>query len=146
MSRHSDLIHTLHHIWSSGDLSLVEKVYAADFCAYWPKSAAVPVRRGHEGVVFGVKALRDAFPDWHETVVDVFCSGDRVASRTIARGTHLAPFGDLNPSGRRIEIHEMSSFRIAGDRVVEHHCLFDEMARLRGLGADASYLRKMLKQ
>lgn len=145
MSRSNiDLVRTLHYIWSSGDGDLIPDVYAPDFVGYWPPSAVVPVRRGHDGVLFGMTALREAFPDWTEAVIDIFGSGDRVASRTVAGGTHLAAFGGLEPTGRRVEIQESSTFRIENGRVIEHRCLFDEMTRLTNLDVPRSYLARML--
>jgi ketosteroid isomerase-like protein len=76
-----ELVKALHHIWNSGDLALIDSVYAHDFLAHWPASSEVPERRGIEGIRFGVERIRTAFPDWHEQVIDVFGSGDRVASR-----------------------------------------------------------------
>jgi hypothetical protein len=39
----------------------------------------------------------------------------------------------------------MSIFRIAGGRIAEQWCMFDELARLQQLGVDETYLRKVLK-
>jgi hypothetical protein len=76
-----DLVKALHRIWNTGDLALIDSVYARDFLAHWPASSEVPERHGIEGIRFGVARIRTAFPDWHEQVEDIFGSGDRVASR-----------------------------------------------------------------
>ena len=140
-----DLVTALHHIWNSGDLALIERVYAHDFLAHWPASSEVPERRGIDGIRFGVDRIRAAFPDWHEQVLDIFCSGDRVASRYTSTGTHQGAFWGIAPTGRRIEIQEMSIFRIADDRIAEQWCMFDDLARLQQLGVGPDYLRKVLK-
>jgi steroid delta-isomerase-like uncharacterized protein len=140
-----DLIHSLHEIWNTGNLALIDNVYAPDFLAHWPASSEVPERRGIEGVRFGVTRIRTAFPDWHERVLDVFGSADRVASRYVSTGTHRGTFWGIEPTGRRIEIEEISIFRIAGGRVAEQWCMFDELARLQQLGVGVDYLRKILK-
>ena len=140
-----DLAKALHHIWNSGELALIERVYAHDFLAHWPASSEVPERRGVEGIRFGVMRIRTAFPDWHEEVVDVFGSTDRVASRYVSTGTHQGPFWGIEPTGRRIEIQEISIFRIADGRIAEQWCMFDDLARLQQLGVGPEYLRKVLK-
>ena len=140
-----DLVTALHHIWNSGDLALVEHVYAHDYLAHWPASSEVPERRGIDGIRFGVERIRTAFPDWHEQVLDMFGSGDRVASRYVSTGTHRGAFWSIAPTGRRIEIQEMSIFRIADGRIVEQWCMFDDLARLQHLGVGPDYLRKVLK-
>ena len=105
-----ELVKALHRIWNTGDLALIERVYARDFLAHWPASSEVPERRGIEGIRFGVERIRTAFPDWHEQVLDVFGAGDRVASRYVSTGTHKGAFWGIEPTGRRIEIQEMSIF------------------------------------
>jgi predicted ester cyclase len=84
-------------------------------------------------------------PDWHEQVVDVFGSGDRVASRYVSTGTHKGTFWGIEPTGRRIEIQEISIFRIADGRIVEQWCMFDDLARLQQLGVSVEHLRNVLK-
>ncbi len=140
-----DLVRTLHQIWNTGDLALIDRVYAHDFLAHWPPSSEVPERRGIEGIRFGVERIRTAFPDWHEQVVDIFGSGDRVASRYVSTGTHKGTFWGIAPTGRRIEIQEISIFRIAEGRIVEQWCMFDDLARLQQLGVGVEHLRKVLK-
>jgi steroid delta-isomerase-like uncharacterized protein len=128
------LVQLLHQLWNRGDLDLVERIYAPDFVAHWPGSSEMPERRGHDGVRFGLNRIRTAFPDWHEEVLDIFGAGDRVVTRYRSTGTHLGPFWDIPPSGRRIVIDEISIYRCADGRVAEQWCLCDELARLQQLG------------
>jgi hypothetical protein len=46
-----DLAKALHQIWNTGDLALIESVYARDCLAHWQASSEVPERRGIEGVI-----------------------------------------------------------------------------------------------
>lgn len=140
-----ELAEALHELWSTGNLDLVDRVYAPDFVAHWPPSSEVPERRGTEGIRFGVERIRTAFPDWHEHVLDIFGSGDRVTSRYVSTGTHRGNFWGIPATGRRVEIHEISIYRCADGRIVEQWCMFDELARLQQLGVDESYLRRTLK-
>ena len=124
------LVCRLHEIWNTGNIELIHGAYAENFVAHWPVSSEVPTRRGIDGVRFGVERIRRAFPDWHEEVLDVFGSGDRVASRYLSTGTHRGTFWGIEATGRRVEIQEISLFRVAEGRVVEQWCMFDELARL----------------
>src|ERR1043165_8729660 len=85
-----DLVKALHQIWNTGDLALIDSIYAQDFLAHWPPSSEVPERRGIEGIRFGVERIRTAFPDWHEEVIDVFGSGDRDRKSTRLNSSHVA--------------------------------------------------------
>ena len=79
-----DLVHRLHEIWNAGNLELIDSVYAPDFVAHWPASSEIPERRGIDGIRLGVTRIRTAFPDWHERVLDVFGSADKLASRYVS--------------------------------------------------------------
>jgi len=140
-----ELALALHELWNTGNLDLIEQVYAPDFIAHWPPSSEVPERRGIEGIRFGVNRIRTAFPDWHEEVLDIFGSGDRVTTRYVSTGTHQGAFWGIPPTGRRIEIHEISIFRCANGRIAEQWCMCDELARLQQLGVDEVQLRRALK-
>ena len=63
----------------------------------------------------------------------------------VSTPTHSGPYWGLEPTGKRIEIQEISILRCAGGRVVEQWCIFDELARLQQLGVREAYLRRMLK-
>ena len=139
------LINRLHEIWNTGNLELIENVYAPDFVAHWPASSKIPERRGIDGIRSGLTQTRIAFPDWYERVLDVFGSGDKVVSRYVSTGTHRGTFWGIEPAGRRVEIQEISIFRIAGDRVAEQWCMLDELARLQQLQVGVDQLRQALK-
>jgi steroid delta-isomerase-like uncharacterized protein len=139
------LAHRLHEIWNTGNAELIGEVYAGDFIAHWPASSEVPERRGIEGIRFGVERIRRAFPDWHEKVLDIFGSGDRVVSRYVSTGTHRGTFWGIEATGKRIEIQEISIFRIVEGRIAEQWCMFDELARLRQIGATADDFRRALR-
>ena len=140
-----ELVQTLHEIWNTGKTELIDDVYDPNFVGYWPPSSEVPIRRGIEGIRFGVRRIRTAFPDWHEQVLEVFGTGEKVASRYVSTGTHSGPYWGLEPTGKRIEVQEISIFHCAGGRIIEQWCLIDELARLQQLEVDEIYLRKMLK-
>ncbi|MDO1558465.1 ester cyclase [Brevundimonas sp. 2R-24] len=141
-----ELALAVHDIWNTGDLDRIPRVYAEDFLAHWPPSSETPERRGLDGVVYGVKRIRTAFPDWFERVDDVLVDGDRVAVRYTSTGTHQGAFWGLAPTGARIEVREMSIYRVADGRIAEQWCLFDELARLQQLGVGADILADLLNR
>src|SRR5215510_2132861 len=96
------LVEALHEIWCTGDASMIDQIYAPDFVGHWPRSSEVPLRLGIQTLRLGLQRTRMAFPDWHERVVDVFGSGDKVATRYVSTGTHLGPYLGMSPTGRRI--------------------------------------------
>ena len=134
MSTNVDLARRLHDLWNTGDMTAISDVYHPDFQAWWPRSSETPQRKGLDGVRYGINRIRTAFPDWTETIVDIFEADDRVVSRYVSTGTHSGAFWNIQPTGRQIEIDEISIYRIAGDRIVEQWCMCDELGRLKQLG------------
>jgi steroid delta-isomerase-like uncharacterized protein len=89
---------------------------------------AVPSRDGHDGIRRAIERLRVGFPDWREHIDDMVIDEDRVAVRYHSTGTHLGAFAGMPASGRRVEVDELSIFRIKDGRVAEQWCLNDDLA------------------
>jgi steroid delta-isomerase-like uncharacterized protein len=130
------LIERLHDMWSTGDTRSIHEVYADTFVAHMPKGwGPTPSRDGHDGIRRAIERLRIGFPDWREHIDDMVIDADKVAVRYHSTGTQLGAFGGVPASGRRIEVDEMSIFRIENGRVAEQWCLNDDLAfgkQLRG--------------
>jgi predicted ester cyclase len=99
------LIRRLHELWTSGELSGLEEVYATDFV-------------GH-------------FPD----VEDILAEGNRLVTRYTSRGTHRGVFRGIAATGRAVTVPEIAIYRLTEGRVAEQWCLVDELGRLQQLGA-----------
>jgi len=135
IEKNKDLVRRLHELWSTGEVARIPEIFHPDFSGHWPRSSRKPERRGLAEVQSGLLSTRSAFPDWHETVVDMVAEGDRVATRYISTGTHRGEFWGIGPTGIKVTVHEMSIYRIAEDRVIEQWCCIDELDRLIQLGA-----------
>ena len=123
------LIQRLHDIWSTGDTRSIHEVYAENFVAHMPKGwGAVPSRDGHDGIRRAIERLRVGLPDWREHIDDMVIDEDRVAVRYHSTGTHLGAFAGMPASGRRVEVDELSIFRIKDGRVAEQWCLNNDLA------------------
>jgi len=66
--------------------------------------------------------FRGAFPDVHFQIEDMVSQGDWVATRVTGRATHLGkPMMGIEPTGLRCTWSSMGFFRVANERIVEHH-------------------------
>jgi steroid delta-isomerase-like uncharacterized protein len=135
LEKNKEVVRQLHDLWNTGDLSQVPQIFDASFAGHWPRSSRLPERRGLDAVRAGIMNTRTAFPDWHEHVEDMIAEGDRVVTRYTSTGTHRGDFWGIPPTGRRITVHEVSIYRIAGGKVAEQWCWIDELDRLHQLGA-----------
>ena len=81
-----------------------------------------------------IAGLLVAFPDLHVTVEDQIVSGNKVAFRWVAKGTHYGPLGETQPTGKQVQIDGLIIDHLAGDQVVERWEMWDQMAMLKQLG------------
>lgn len=125
------LVEKLHAIWNTGDVSLVPEVYAPDFVVHWLSGTPPRDSCGHEGAIEAITGTRAAFPDWHEDVRDMVIGDDRVVTHYVSSGTHSGSWEGIPPTGRRIEIHEMSIYRIKDGQIAEQWCVDNELSLLR---------------
>jgi len=70
--------------------------------------------------------LRTAFPDRVDTIEQVIAEGDRVGLLFRLGATHKASYCGIEPTGSRVDVHELAMLRIAGDRMVEGWFIMDE--------------------
>ncbi len=133
MSANNTVLVRRHHeeIWSKGNVDAVDEMYAPEFVGHHP---GAPDWIGPQSVKRIVRLVRDAFPDFRETVEDVFAAGDRVVTRFIASGTHRGAYRGIAPTGRSVAMPEMAIFRVAGGKIVEKWGALDRLDMFQQLG------------
>ena len=125
------VVRRLHDVWNTGDLAAVDEVYADDFVGHFPQGD----RRGREGARKGIARIRAAFPDWHEAVEQIVTEAHTVVTRYTSTGTHRGDLDGIAPTGRAITMPEISVYRVVRGRVAEQWCVYDQLGRLKQLGA-----------
>ncbi|MFN8456057.1 MAG: ester cyclase [Anaerolineae bacterium] len=78
--------------------------------------------------------FRSAFPDIQDMVEDQIADGDKVVTRTTARGTHQGELMGIPATGRQITVTAIAIDRIADNRIVERWLNFDQLGMLQQLG------------
>lgn len=91
--------------------------------------------RGPQGVAQLHDALMPAFPDMVLPLQDFVAEGEKVLVRLRVQATHTSAFGDMAPTGRRIDIGVLDLFQIRDGVLVEHWALLDNLGMLKQLGA-----------
>jgi len=129
--RNIEVIRVVHsEIWSKGNIELIDDVFADTFVGHFPAGIVY----GREGVLDRVTAHRTAFPDWTEEVEDTIADGDRVVVRFTSRGTNLGEFLGNPPTKNRVEISEVSIFKLSDGRIVEQWVFPDMLSMQHQLG------------
>ncbi|MFD0853482.1 ester cyclase, partial [Actinomadura adrarensis] len=107
---------------TTGDTSIADEVLAPD----WEDIPLMPgMAAGREGYKQTVSFVRGAFPDLDVTIQDVVASGDRVAVRSVVRGTHKADFLGVAATGRQVEFAAFDFHRLEGGRIAQSWHLED---------------------
>jgi steroid delta-isomerase-like uncharacterized protein len=119
--------------FNQGRLEVLDELCSPEVVTHDP--AEPEEVRGIEAHKARVRAYRTAMSDLRVVFEDVFASGDRVASRWTARGTHDGDLQGIAPTGRRIEITGMSIDRFDADgKVVETWDQWDNLGFMAQLG------------
>lgn len=91
------------------------------------------------GVVELVTRWRTAFPDFHESVEEVYVDGDRVVTVSAMTGTHRgvldSRIGPIEPTGRSVRWSRIAVRRLENNRFVDGYFEEDDIGLLQQLGA-----------
>jgi steroid delta-isomerase-like uncharacterized protein len=90
---------------------------------------------GREAFRAYMRKVQSAFPDFHNTIIEITAEDDRVVARTFYRGTHRGEIFGLAPSGKEISYAGAAFFRIRQGQVIEGWVLGDLLTLQRQLGA-----------
>jgi steroid delta-isomerase-like uncharacterized protein len=119
-------------VWGKGDLSKCDELFSSDFVDHDAANPEVPP--GPEGVKRIVTMYRTAFPDIVFTIDEQISSGDRVATRWTARGTHKGELAGYKPTGKAATISGLTIERFVGDKIAEAYTSWDSLSLMRQLG------------
>lgn len=81
-----------------------------------------------------ITGLLTAFPNFNVIVQDQMVSGDKVAFRWIATGTHDGPLGETQPTGKEVQFEGLIFDHVSGGQVIERWEQWDQMGMLQQLG------------
>ena len=81
-----------------------------------------------------VTGLLAAFPDLHFTINDDFSSGEKVSTRWTAKGTNTGAFGEMQATGKVVEIEGLIIDYVVNGKVAKRWELWDQMSMMQQLG------------
>jgi predicted ester cyclase len=129
-----DVVLRAHHeVWNGKQYDLIPEIYAEDYQAHFICGLET---EGQDGVREFISGHHKSFPDWTEKVVDIVADGDRVVTRYISTATHEGEFQGIAPTGRKIEIAEVSIHRVLNGKIVEQWGFPDGLSHIQQLTAD----------
>jgi predicted ester cyclase len=121
---------------NEGNLDVLDDILASDFNDHQPLPPGLPpgLPRGRAGLKAFFNAQRAAFPDINVTIDDITADGDKVWDRLTVRGTNTGPLMGMPPTGKQVTCEVFDISRFAGDKVVEHWGVADNLGVMQQLG------------
>ena len=117
---------------AGGNLDAAEDIYAPNYISHQP--AGDEPLRGPEAIKQFAAGIRGAFPDLEIIIEDQIAEGDKVLTRFRTRGTHRGELWGIPPTGKVVEITNMSMCRIEGGKMAEEWPAPDRLGMMQQLG------------
>jgi len=117
-------------MWNRWDLSLADELLGEGLTFRGSLGVAV---RGRDGFRDYVRAVRRAFPDFHNRIEELVAEGDKVVARLTYTGTHHGELFGIGPTGKRVTYAGVALLRIEADRIAEGWVLGDIHGLIRQL-------------
>ena len=132
--QNKQLVEQRQHVWNTGELDRVEELFADDYIGHMPDED----RRGVESVKGYMRGIRTAFPDLEVSYETVIAEDDMVAVFVRLTGTHKGRLGELEPTGRRVDLNASFFSRIEDGQFTEEWILTDLAGMTSQLGERVS--------
>lgn len=117
-------------MWNQWDFGLAEQILAPEIAFHGSLGVTT---RGVAAFRQYMQTVRDAFPDFHNTVEQLVAENQRVVARLTYRGTQRGEIFGIAPTGKKIAYAGAAFFQVAGSRITEGWVLGDRMGLFQQL-------------
>jgi steroid delta-isomerase-like uncharacterized protein len=109
----------------------IDKYFAGGYVYHRPDMPATTM----DYADFKTQEIRfmGAFPDLTRDIEDQVAEGDRVATRSIMRGTQKGDLPELPSKGKKIEVRSIVIYRIADGKIAEAWECYDSLSMMMQL-------------
>ena len=124
LARNRQLVRQMNaEVWNKANLDAIDGFFTPDFVLHFLPDGSDT--RGIEGLREHVRELHGAFPDWSEDIKRIVAERDMVVIHYVSSGTNQGRWLGKPPTGNRVQVNEMSIFRIEDGRIAEQWLLPD---------------------
>ncbi|MGI9534766.1 MAG: ester cyclase [Thermodesulfobacteriota bacterium] len=120
-------------LWNNGNISLLGEIYSPDYTLHLINQDN-PEIVGTEALKDYVNFLRTAYPDLKFVREEVMVSGNKVISQTSFSGTNTGPRGDLQPTGKSVNVSGVIISRIDDGKIAEEWIYINMASVYKQLG------------
>ncbi|MEM1287672.1 MAG: ester cyclase [Pseudomonadota bacterium] len=125
------LVRSYHErLWGTGDLSVIGEVWSPDAKVSMTDFDGTAL----DTVVEDAQRYFGAFNDVSTTIHDLLAEGDKVVLHWSTVGTHVGPYGEVQPTGKQITMAGMDILTIKNGKIVEIASMWDGMTVYDQLG------------
>jgi predicted ester cyclase len=118
--------------FNRGNVDVIDELCADGFVDHDPLMGDQDVAAAKQTIA----GYREAFPDIHITIEDIFDAGDKVVYRWTGEGTFENEMMGLEPTHESGDpVRGVTIDRFEGDKVVESWTHFDTLTLMRNVGA-----------
>jgi ketosteroid isomerase-like protein len=117
--------------WNRGNLAAVDDCLAPGYTQEGP----LEIVRWPGGEKATITKYRNAFPDCHLQIDEMFSTGDRVVVRFTYTGTHRGEFEGLAPTGLSVQGKGIDVLHMRDERIVASFLQWDALGLMQQLGA-----------
>ncbi|MFN8452147.1 MAG: ester cyclase [Anaerolineae bacterium] len=120
-------------LWNKKNYDIVYEYVDDNFTAHG--AGGQQIKMGPNGPKDMVKAWHAAMPDGRMTIDDIITEGDLSTIRMTWRATHTGKFGDIPPSGKKIEVTSIGIDRVVDGKITEGWGELNMLGMLQQMGA-----------
>ena len=122
-------------VWNKTNLDMLDKLFTPGFVLHFIPDGSELI--GIDSLRAHIREHRKAFPDWSEDIKLIIAERDLVMIQYVSTGTNQGRWLGNSPTGKRIQINEVSIFRIEDGKITEQWLLpdlFSMQQQLAGTG------------
>lgn len=135
------VVRKLYDAWNALDLDAGREVIAPDVVNHAPASGSMP--NHPPGTAFAREAWLNVwpqtqhyFPNMVNRIEDYVQSGDTVAVRCTATGTHVTDYFGIPANGRPYSMPMMAFSKVRDGQIVEHWAISDNLMLVAQIGGE----------
>ncbi len=123
LEKNKEVVLEYHKVWNEGEFKNLNDILTADFvCHYLTSEEWTGIEEAKKAIL----DWRTLFPDWNEEIVDIIQENDKVVTRYKATATHTKTYEGIDSTGAKIEIYEVSIYRVSNGKIAEQWCFPDD--------------------
>lgn len=131
-----DIVKKYWEAWNTQDIEVFKELYDHDNYFY-SSTFDNPNPRNYDNTIENILWNWEISPDARNEVIDIFASGDKVASMTIFKGTYTNDIeGFPSAKGQELNASVLNVMRIKDGKIIEEWEVLDNAKFLEQIGID----------